>query len=596
MFNRNVVRCTSAFALAVTVFAGCREDPLAVENPNQPDIDLALGTPINAEAVVSKSFQQMFNGQFGSSDDIYTQAVNFAFESSSQLGNFGMGTRSLIPRTQIDNQIGNSVAPGNFRDWDHLSRNTRATANALAAIDAFIAAGNPIGTDARNARARSFGYFALGYGLGYLAMTYDSAVVVTPQSIPAEGEVPPLASAAVVMQAALRMLDSAVAIAGGPGATAAQVTAAAGTGGWPIPKEWFLSGNSTFGAPVSGPDRTNWIRLVRSMRARFRANVARTPIERAAVDWAAVVADATAGITDDVVLNIDVLGGWSMSPIQQFRVSASWSQLPMFVYGMADTLQNYDVFLQLCKANPNATSCGPTNAAYRGAANACGGTTPCFLMRTPDRRWPVGNTRAEQQLNSGGTAKIGPPSGSVNYFRMRPTGDDAGNWPWGVWFYDNHRFWVIGAAGGNGPFVLMSKTESDMLAAEGHLRLGNDAAAVALINISRARASLPAIPATATRTTLLTGTACVPRVPQPPAYTTTACGDVWEAMKYEKRMETSFTAYAPWYYDSRAWGDLFSGTPLEWPVPYQELFARLRPTYQNTNVATAAKGFGTYGW
>jgi hypothetical protein len=63
-------------------------------------------------------------------------------------------------------------------------------------------------------------------------------------------------------------------------------------------------------------------------------------------------------------------------------------------------------------------------------------------------------------------------------------------------------------------------------------------------------------------------------------------------MKWEKRVETSFTGYAQWYIDGRGWGDLVQNTALEWPVPYQELFARQLPSY--TTSAAAAKG--TYGF
>ena len=63
-------------------------------------------------------------------------------------------------------------------------------------------------------------------------------------------------------------------------------------------------------------------------------------------------------------------------------------------------------------------------------------------------------------------------------------------------------------------------------------------------------------------------------------------------MKWEKRVETSFTSYGQWFIDARGWGDLVVGTPLEWPVPYQELFARLKRSY--TTTARAAKG--TYGF
>ena len=47
------------------------------------------------------------------------------------------------------------------------------------------------------------------------------------------------------------------------------------------------------GGWVSGNDinEARWIQIIRSHKARFRAGVARTPTERAAVDWNAVIAD-----------------------------------------------------------------------------------------------------------------------------------------------------------------------------------------------------------------------------------------------------------------------------------------------------------------
>lgn len=132
-----------------------------------------------------------------------------------------------------------------------------------------------------------------------------------------------------------------------------------------------------------------------------------------------------------------------------------------------------------------------------------------------------------------------------------------------------------------------------MLAAEGYIRTDQVALAIPLINRSRTRAGLPSIPTTSSVDTQVPGgNACVPRIPQPPNYTVTACGNILEAMKWEKRLETSFTGYAQWFVDARGWGDLYAGTPLEWPVPYQELFARLRSTYTNTRVAAV----GTYGF
>jgi hypothetical protein len=214
-------------------------------------------------------------------------------------------------------------------------------------------------------------------------------------------------------------------------------------------------------------------------------------------------------------------------------------------------------------------------------------------MRTADKRFPSGDTRAVQQAVTG-TGKGGPAATSVLYFRNRPGGEDTPAEPWGTWYYDNWRFWAIGSGGGNGPFVVMSVTENDMLAAEGYLRTQNVAAAATLIDKSRVRAGLPPLSGVVTTLTQQVpgGNSCVPRVPQAPNYTSTACGTIFEAMKWEKRVETSFTGYAQWFIDSRGWGDLVAGTALHWPVPYQELYARLLPSYTTKEVAVK----GTYGY
>src|SRR5688572_26925231 len=546
--------------LGAVTLGGCREDALNVTNPNQPDIALAFKHAINVEAVTGQLFQQMFNGQYATGgDNIWTQGLVLAFESSSQLCNFGIGTRSIIPRPMIDNSIGNAVANGNFRDYDFLIRNVRAGSNAVAALNTFIAANAGTGSPARDARAKSFAYFAIGYGLGHLSLIYDSAAVITPAT--AAGAVP-YSDYKAVNQAALLALDSALAIANSADATT-------GSGGWPIPKEWWLQS----GTASAGPDRATWIRILRSYRAKFAAGVARTTAERAAVDWNRITTDAANGIVEDLTVQSDQMAGWFQTTLNQLAVSASWSQMTPFILGMADTTGAYQAWLA-------------TNVLSRTS----------FLMRTPDQRFPPGETRADQTANSGGSTRNGPPAGTVMYFRNRPPGEDASNFPWGAWMYDNHRFWLIRAAGGNGTFVIMSRTESDMLAAEGYIRTGQVALAIPLINRTRVRAGLPEIPVTNDANAVVPGgNACVPQVPQPPNFTVTACGNIMEAMKWEKRVETNLTGYIQWFVDARGWGDLYAGTPLEWPIPYQELFAQYGSD-RTPNVNTRVAPVGTYGF
>ena len=541
----------SAVVLSMTVFTAACND-LAVPNPNQPDVAKVFGTPRDVETIISKLFQQMYNGQHASADDIMTQTITMSFESSSQLGNFGMGTRGAIPRSPIDNSIGNNVSSGNFRDFDFLSRNARGAANAIAALDKFAAAANSTGSPARDARAKSVAYFTLGYALGNLALFYDSAAILT-AAVPVT-TIPVLSKSSDVMDVALKSLDSAIYIASSAAATT-------GTSGFPIPVDWLSQTTAT--------SQADFIKLVRSYKAKFRAGLARTPGERTAADWTAIIADATNGITADFVIQTNATTGWSGAVLSQLATSSGWSQMTPFVLGMADTTGAYDAWLQ----QPVLSR------------------TP-FLLRTPDKRFPSGDNRATQTAVTG-VSKAGPVAGSILYYRNRPPGEDTPADPWGTWYYDNWRSFAIRATGGNAPYVFFALVENDMLAAEGYIRAGNFAAAIPLINKSRVRAGLPALTVINALTDQVPGgSACVPRVPQPPAYTTTACGNIMEAMKWEKRTETNLVGYGQWFIDSRGWGDLAQGTPLEWPVPYQELFARIKPSY--TTAGAAAKG--TYGF
>ena len=553
MSYRTSVRALAGALAVSTMLIACVENPLDVKNQNNPDVEQVYKSIVNAETQSSQLWKNMYNGQYNSSDDIWTQSLSMSFESHSQLGNFGMGTRAAIPRNPIDNSIGNNVATGNFRDFDFLSRGARTATNTIAALNGFPAINITLGSPARDARAKSYAYFSLGYALGYLSLLYDSAVIVTPSQGPIE--VPPFADYKAVNAAALQALDSALAIANSAAATT-------GTGGWPIPTDWMSTANTI--------DLPSWVKLLRSYKAKFRAGVARTPAERAAVNWTTVIADATNGITADFINSANTTTGWGSGPITQLRVSSGWSQMTPFILGMADSTGAYDTWL----------------------ATPLQSRSP-FLLRTADKRFPSGDTRAAQQLVTG-TSKSGPASTSILYFRNRPTGEDTPAEPWGTWYYDNWRFWAIGAGGGNGPFVVFALAENDMLAAEGHLRAGNVAAATPLIDKTRVRAGL--LPLSGVVTTLTQpvpgGASCVPRVPQGPNFTTTACGNVFEAMKWEKRIETSFTGYAQWFLDSRGWGDLVQGTALHWPVPYQELYARLLPSYTTKEVAVK----GTYGF
>jgi hypothetical protein len=529
-------------SMAVVLAAAACTDPLNITNNDAPDVAHTLATPTGIEAFAGTTYQAIWSADNGSSASIYPQLMNMAFESYSSAGNFAMTTRNAIPRSAITNARGSQSALDNFRDFSGLSKNSRTAANVIIALDKLIATGQNLGSAALNARTRSFAFFTNGVSLGNLALAYDSAAIVT-ERVPSD-DLPALSGAAEVMKAALASVDSAVAIAGALPAT-----------GFTLPSTWINGRAMTV---------TDFVRFVRSYRARLRAGVARTPAERAAVDWAAVIADVVNGIQADVNVTLDPGAGWTNGWLTLHFLAGIHQMTPMII-GMADTSGQYDAWLSV-----------PLNRRE------------AFLIRTPDKRFPRGETRAAQTVNS---PAVLPPG---QYFRSRNTGGDVIAETWGSSFYDFYRWLPISNANGRGEFPLITKAEMDMLAAEGYLRQGQIAAAAALIDIYRVRAGLLAVssPTLTATTPVPGGRACVPRVPTS-AGNTTACGDIFEAMKWEKRMETAFTGWASWYFDSRGWGDLPEGTPLEFPVPYQELEARRKPFYDLGGIggkSAAAKG------
>jgi hypothetical protein len=312
--------------------------------------------------------------------------------------------------------------------------------------------------------------------------------------------------------------------------------------------------------------------------------VARTPAERGAVNWAAVVADASAGINTDVTLDLDNSKGWTASWLNQAAVFAGWHNMTPYIIGMADTTSGYANWLAVDR-----------------------GQRVQFLIQTPDRRFPRGATRAQQSAtlasNSADTTLGSPASNAVLpavYFRNRTTGDTPGD-AWGTSMYDFVRYRHYRQQSSIGPWHWMTRTESEMLWAEGLIRLGRDAEAVPLINRTRVINGLPPFPATATaasRAPIQPGggpNSCVPRTPTA-AGGALECGTLLEAMKWEKRMETIFSGYAQWYIDSRGWNDLPDKTSTMWPVPYQEMDARLEPFYNSLTTGPWQAQGNTYGF
>jgi hypothetical protein len=555
-------------AVLVALGLGACSGLLTVEDRNNPDRTQVLATPADLEVLTAAAFHTLHEGSIGQGIGVpINGAHGLAFESC-------INGVPGIPRLPLGNSPIGASSGWLTRDFSAQSRAARAAADGLNRL---VLGRVALPSAAQNARLKAFAWFTLGVAEGNLALVFDSAAIADPSADLVN--VGPLLGYDAVMAASLAALDSALAWTNMAidSATAWKKRASA-SDSFPLPSTW-INGN-----PLTA---TQFLQVIHSYKAHFRADVARTKEEGEAVDWPAVLADATAGITADLQITTQTSPTWSVLSCFTYRsasLAAGGYYVNQLIAGMADTSGGFDTWLQT-----------PLDSK-----------TP-FLVVTPDHRFPQGTTRAQQRANSPSV-----PTG-VLYFRNRTESDPSPDPYWNS-YYDWYRFrsWWLNTAGG--PYPIFSKNQNDMLRAEALIRAGDVAAAAALIDPWRTRAGLPAlsgvitalgqpVPGGTAGNPVPGGSSCVPRVPVGSADATGAwpgtskCGDIWEAMKWEYRMENMQVGYAAWYFPARRWGDLAEGTAYHFPVPYDEMTARWQPYYTFGGVGAAGStvGKGTYG-
>ena len=565
----------STFGIGI---GACTDKSLEVTNPNSGETKRVLGTPDDAEKLLGSYYKRWHVALYGGNDPappgtLEGMANIMSFQNYSSLNNECQNSRYPF------SGAANSNAPGNNCDGDNqgayfvLNEVVRVASNFLTNVQSGTL---NLGSPARENKDKAFAEFLRGISLGYLAMIYDSsAVIAAGQAGDDPGK---LVSYKEVAESAYVALQRAIDLSS---------AAATGTNGFPISSDWIPTPT-----PLSAPE---FVKLIHSYRAMFRSDVARNPQERAAANWDAIIADAQAGITADHLMVTSTTNGPGGGWIRIYDGGDLWHQMSPFIIGMADASGAYEKWLQ-------------TPVSDRGAGNIG------FFMTTPDLRFPQGDTRAAQQADQT-VQSCEVPGGISNhsckrYFTNRPNGSDgfAGiGWGWSNYDFNRFHWWVTkgdGGTGRNGTIVFFPKAVNDMIQAEGLIRKGQFAQAAALINVTRTKNGLPAITAFDGTTPVPGGTACVPKTPKgngPGA--SVSCGNMFEAMKWEKRMEEAFVQFAAWYMDGRGWGDLAQGVPLFWAVPYEDLLARGYTADKiygagpgAGNAPNSAAGPSTYGW
>ncbi len=504
-------------ALLLVGMVGCPD--LDVTNTNAPDRARALATPGDVESLIGGGFSSWHGALYYGGPTMALSAVSF--EHTAPWANSGVEYYARIPRVPTDNIAGGANVNNLTQAWTRAYRAIAAVRDGLSSIEG----GLDLGDD--ELRAQAYGKFIQGIAHGTVALLYDSGFVYDETVEPADVA---LVGYQDVMTAALGYFAEAVTLAG--------------QGTFTTPELWM-------GQPVTN---TTLGQLAHSMAARYRAAVARSPTERAAVNWAAVVADANAGITADWELVNDCIN--LCDEALYYRNYPGWTMMPMWIIGMADQSGEYQAWINT-----------PTLDKRE------------FISVTPDTRFPQGADEATQILNTGSWFEIA--EGDERLIGAKP---DRGTWRWA--FYKNWTFQTQ-AENFEGNTPLVTVREMKALVAEADYRAGSMGPVATFVNETRTLHGLQATDAGGTNAD------CVPKLPNG------TCGDLWEMFKWEARLEVQFRGplRIGWFLNGRGWGDLMEGSVLHWPVPYTEMQILGQSAYNFGGAGgNSAAPVGTYGY
>lgn len=515
-------RFVLAATLLLTGAAGCVD--LDVTNPNNPDAGRALRTPGDVESLMAGAFRQWWNAESSETSVGMMLSVQ-SFQHSAFPANWGMYQYSEYPRAALQNDPAHQFYLHWGNAWAYNYQGISAIRDGQMAINS-----GQVDLAGNTNRAKAWAKFMQGLHHGSIALLFDQGFVVDETTDMTTIAPQPYTA---VMAAALGYLDQAIALS---------------SNSFTIPADWTS-------VAISNVELR---RLAYSFKARFRANVARTEPERAAVNWASVIADANNGITSDFNMFIDWVS-WGANAPYYMTWEASWSQMHYQYLGMADQSGKYQTWINLPIANRHPDLPGGT----------------AFTIITPDNRFPQGATLAAHRANPG------------RYYQAQAATTwgqpGRGTHRWSYYADQRRRTWRAV----DGDLTWFPEEELDLLRAEAHFRLGQLQQAADLINITRVAAGLNATNAAGLNTS------CVPKLRDG------SCGNLFEMLKWEQRLEQQFQGMfgAPWFFLMRGQRDLYKGTQLEFPVPCREMQIMLQECYTFGGVGgNRASAGSSYAW
>jgi hypothetical protein len=510
----------AALGAVLLLSTACQE--LQVENLNEPDRLLALAQAGDLESLLGSTFPGWFD-MLNNGIAAYGNPMDVIGVTGSTTSGVGSGTTEVAeeprrPFRSEDAPGGPARLIGSL--WRAAHQTTSNANDYLRTAEELGFTFKEAGQDVTQ-RHRAYAKLMQGIGWGFQSLIFDIAVV-TPESEPLSADIKAQSEKNLKtwqegITVAVASLDEAIAIAKANPFPAFPSQAQS--------RLWF-------GTPQT-MSNAQFQQLANTLAARFLIQGARSPADRAKLDWNRILNYTANGLKTDfeVVLAPGVRRSDYLARIQNNSpgcIGPSCMRLRYQLLGMADISGAYQTWLNTPIINKTR-----------------------FDIVTPDRRITGPTPQSPGAYVTWWADNLGYDSGYGNYHRSA---------------YQWRRHIHEGFAVNSGTMKQATVDENNLYRAEALIHLGRMQEAADLINISRTRShrlpdgvTYPGLPPV-TAAGVPQSADCVPRTDAG------ACGDLLVALRYERMLELIGLDTVRGHTDARGFGMLIEGTLVHFPV------------------------------
>jgi hypothetical protein len=338
-------------------WSGCQS--LDVSNPNTPDIETVFGSSQNLESALIGAWRAYWGVSQGArTNGTYPVVQLSALANELTSADGGVLVVSQEPRIAIDNRDQGGWT--NRKPWYDLYEAIASAREAHQAIErglkiGVVDAANPTGTD--TPRARVFAKFIMGISNIYLGILFDQAFLNDEKTDPNNYQYV-LKPHTEILASGVRLLREAI----------AEAKAAPN---FSIPST-FINGQTI--------TRDDFVRIMMSYIVRAEVLSPRNPTERAAVNWALVLAQLDSGITKNFSQQADLTIANSVSAYWQYSYLQTNGRTNTRLIGPADTSGEYQRWLGRSLADrAQITIVTPDRRIHGAAGPTTAGTYFAYL-------------------------------------------------------------------------------------------------------------------------------------------------------------------------------------------------------------------------